>query len=115
MRYLPLKVFTGERETTGYGRVLMDGKAFTSPYMVAIKQGHPFSWEWFGVYPVQSQLALAMLLEVVSLSMAIYLHQEFAWEIVQHFDRDRWTCDTSVIADWVATFIRDLAKGKRNV
>jgi len=102
---VPLAQFEGSREVNGYAHVLKDGEPFASPFMVGIKNGHPYQWEWFGVFPIQGQLALALLLEVTSQRIAVALHQAFAWECVQHFDRDTWRVSTGVIAKWVSDYL----------
>jgi hypothetical protein len=102
-----ISVYEGCREPSGYPRVTKDSNPFASPMMVGIKHGHPMQWEWHGPFPMQGQLALGLLLEVLSHTLAIALHQAFAWEVVQHFDSRSWRIDTGIIAAWAATYLRD--------
>jgi hypothetical protein len=106
MSHVPLFLFQGQREQSGYPRVLKDGQPFVSPWMAGVKHGHPYHWEWCGQFPVQGQLALAILLEVCSTRLAIALHQQFAWEILQNLDRDRWSMSSVGVLSWVAELAR---------
>jgi hypothetical protein len=102
---VPLSSYVGTRERSGYPCVTKDGEPFASPWMVATKHGHPYHWEWWGPFPTQGQLALALLLEVCSSRLAIALHQAFAWECLQNLDKDNWSITTGMIVGWVYRYL----------
>jgi hypothetical protein len=97
-----LRKIKGERITR---RVWMDGSEILPEKSHKIRNHSPdgFNWGYGGSGP--AQLALAILLEVMSINEALAYHQDFKWEFIASLPDGNFEIEID-IEDWITRKVK---------
>lgn len=92
--------FRGHRTADGTAVVTMDGGPLSPARSMKVRNHSPTGFEWGYCGSGPAQLALAILLEVMTEIEAVTWHQDFKRQFVAAW-QDKWIVSEHAIALWV--------------
>lgn len=96
-----MATYRGYRTRKG-AMVTKDGVPFTPARSLRVMAHSPSGFEWGYGGSGPSQLALALLLDVLNdEDAALAAHQAFKWEVIARLPEEGWTMTTEDIEAWL--------------
>jgi hypothetical protein len=97
------RVYTGERFADGSVQVWRDGVPLDLRRSLRVRSHSPTGFEWGYGGSGPAQLALAILLDLLSVEVAASLYQDFKFQVVSGLDRDKWMLLAGQVLAWVTS------------